>query len=127
MSSLSEKQANEDRINNIFSPRLPDTPPKAVNAFSDGTSPESVGSGQSTEKLTLVDGWYQSSNYVAGVSGWKIDAQGNVEFGNGKFRGDISGSTGTFGGLKINNPTNTIIVNDGTNDRVLIGYLSGKF
>ena len=69
-----------------------------------------------------------SSNFKTGVSGYFLDnTTGDVEFGSGKFRGDISGSSGTFGNLHINSPSNTIIVNDGTNDRVLIGYLAGKF
>jgi phage-related protein len=31
-----------------------------------------------------------SGNYVAGVSGWALDAYGNVEFNNGVFRGTVS-------------------------------------
>jgi hypothetical protein len=42
------KLANDARINNIFNPPMPDAPPKAVNAFSDGTAPETIGSGQQT-------------------------------------------------------------------------------
>lgn len=40
----------------------------------------------------------QSNDYIAGKRGWKIDKAGAVEFGSGKFRGDISGATGTFSG-----------------------------
>lgn len=29
--------------------------------------------------------------------------------------------------IKIDGPNRRILINDGTNDRVLIGYLSGKF
>ena len=35
----------------------------------------------------------QSYDYVAGVSGWKIDSNGNVEFGSGTFRGALVGNT----------------------------------
>lgn len=38
----------------------------------------------------------QSPNYVQGVSGWTINADGTVEFNNGVFRGTIS--AGTFEG-----------------------------
>ncbi|MCX6822320.1 MAG: hypothetical protein NTW30_06105 [Candidatus Aenigmarchaeota archaeon] len=127
MTTLSERLLNDARINGVFNPEFPAEPPKAINNFSDGTPAESVGSGQSTDRASMVDGYWQSANYVPNVSGWRIDALGNVEFGSGKFRGNISGATGTFGNLKLNDPTNTIIVNDGTNDRVLIGYLAGKF
>lgn len=39
----------------------------------------------------------QSSNFN-GTVGWKIDAMGNATFTSGKFKGDISGSSGTFVG-----------------------------
>ena len=45
-------------------------------------------------------------NYVSGTSGWKIAADGSVDFNDGNFRGDITGSTGTFsGGINIGNGT----------------------
>lgn len=47
---------------------------------------------------TMTTGVFQSPNFNAGVSGWKIDSAGNVEFGSGKFRGDITGASGTFSG-----------------------------
>lgn len=36
-----------------------------------------------------ADGGLQSPNYVAGTSGWRIDGDGNVEFNDGTFRGDL--------------------------------------
>jgi len=38
----------------------------------------------------------QSANFVTGVSGCQILYNGNVEFNDGYFRGDISAATGTF-------------------------------
>ncbi|AXG42259.1 DUF1983 domain-containing protein [Photorhabdus laumondii subsp. laumondii] len=38
----------------------------------------------------------QSNNYVAGISGWKIDKNGNVEFVNIKARGEINAISGTL-------------------------------
>lgn len=93
MTALDEKIANDARILNIFNPPFPSEPPKAVNAFSDGTSQESIGSGLSTGKLTMVDGYWKSSNYVTGVSGWIITPTGDVEFASGVFRGALSAST----------------------------------
>jgi hypothetical protein len=45
-----------------------------------------------------VGSYIQSSNFITGVQGWKIDAAGSVEFGSGTFRGALSGATGTFSG-----------------------------
>ena len=44
----------------------------------------------------LNGGDFVSPNYSKGVSGWKIDSNGSVEFGSGFFRGDITGASGTF-------------------------------
>ncbi len=40
----------------------------------------------------------ESTNFSTGVSGWRLDADGNLEANNGNFRGDITGATGTFSG-----------------------------
>lgn len=45
-----------------------------------------------------VGSYIQSSNFITGVQGWKIDAAGSVEFDSGTFRGALSGATGTFAG-----------------------------
>lgn len=47
---------------------------------------------------SIVKGFLKSPNYNAGNEGWKIDANGDVEFNDGNFRGDITGATGTFTG-----------------------------
>lgn len=50
----------------------------------------------------MVDGAMQSRGYDPGVAGWSIDADGNVEFADGTFRGDIvAASIVTTGGLGI--------------------------
>lgn len=40
----------------------------------------------------------ESTNFSTGVSGWRLDADGNLEANNGNFRGDITGASGTFTG-----------------------------
>jgi hypothetical protein len=50
----------------------------------------------------IVSGYIKSANYVAGSTGWTINADGSVEFSNGTFRGYISASSGTIGGFTIN-------------------------
>lgn len=46
-----------------------------------------------TEASRVIRGHIQSGNFVSGSTGWKIDAQGNLEANNGTFRGAITGST----------------------------------
>jgi hypothetical protein len=44
----------------------------------------------------LIRNWMKSENYVAGVSGWPITKDGNAEFNDGTFRGQlVSGAPGT--------------------------------
>lgn len=54
---------------------------------------------------TLVRTAIQSADYVAGVSGWKIARNGDVEFNNGDFRGDVivTASDGTRVTILANN------------------------
>lgn len=54
-----------------------------------------------------VGSYIQSSNFITGVQGWKIDAAGAVEFGSGTFRGALSGATGTFSGTVTASTFNT--------------------
>lgn len=49
-------------------------PPGAVNAFTDSVSPSQLDSGELQGNTTVVDGYLKSQNYVAGVSGWYLDA-----------------------------------------------------
>lgn len=54
--------------------------------------------GNVNAQLNLIGGDLRSDGYVAGSAGWKIDSNGNVEFEDGYFRGDITGASGTFTG-----------------------------
>lgn len=71
-----EKQSNDDRINNVFNPTISAEPPKAVNAFSNGTAPESIGSGQKTGNWILGSGQTVSVN-ENGRMDW-YDNNGNI-------------------------------------------------
>lgn len=46
-------------------------------------------------------GELRSSNFSSGNSGWRIRANGDVEFNNGTFRGVITAASGTIGGTTI--------------------------
>jgi hypothetical protein len=45
-----------------------------------------------TSTRLLVEGTRQSANYLSGVSGWYVGADGNVEFNDGVFRGSVTGN-----------------------------------
>jgi len=49
----------------------------------------------------LKSGYFQSSNYVKGLSGFFINSDGSVEFGDGEFRGEITATSGAIGGFVI--------------------------
>ena len=49
---------------------------------------------------TLINGG-MSYNYKPNQSGWWISPKGDVEFGQGYFRGEITGATGKIGGFTI--------------------------
>ncbi len=55
-----------------------------------------------SKDLVMQNGSYRSNNFVTGSVGWQIDAEGNVEFSNGVFRGTITASSGTIGSWNIN-------------------------
>ena len=100
---------------------------RAMTFGESGVPSNFIKDGDMIVRLNVIDGYLQSNGYVEDTTGWRIDGDGNVEFESGKFRGDISAASGTFGNLTINVTEDAIIVNDGTNDRVLIGKLTGKF
>lgn len=57
----------------------------------------------SAKQITLatadsVDSYIQSDNFSTGSQGFRVTSDGNVEFNNGNFRGDITGASGTFSG-----------------------------
>lgn len=100
---------------------------KAKSMLEAGVPSNFIQDGDTIVRLNVVDGFLQSDGFISGQEGWRIDSDGNAEFESGYFRGSISGASGVFGGVSINETPETIIVNDGTNDRVLIGKLEGKF
>ena len=123
--------------------------PEFSNVFTNGISSRVIGSGDEARNANLVDGYLQSGNFVTGSVGWQIKSDGIAEFESGYFRGDITAATGLFGGtigfenvaagtnanalnvgsgnVKIDGANERILINDGTNDRVLIGKAAGLF
>lgn len=54
--------------------------------------------GNATISFAKIANDIQSTNYQAGVAGWRLDKNGNLELNNGNFRGTISGADGYFSG-----------------------------
>lgn len=79
---------------------------KTSSAFESGVPSNFIQDGDMVVRLSLIDGWLQSTDFVTGVSGWRIRPT-DVEFGNGYFRGDITGSSGTFSGTVSIGPATT--------------------
>ncbi len=69
------------------------------------------------ENVTLFGSAIQSSDYVSGSTGWKIDGTGVAEFADVYVRGDINAETGTIGYWNISSPGVTRTIGD----RVLFG------
>lgn len=66
----------------------------AANAITaDKVKANAIGAEQIAAFYMEVGKYIRSSNYVAGSAGWAIDADGNVEFNDGTFRGDVVAGT----------------------------------
>jgi hypothetical protein len=72
-----------------------------------GVGSEAISASQLSEEVEILDKSIQSSNYLSGEDGWKIDGSGNAEFGNVFVRGDINAETGTIGYWNISSPVVT--------------------
>ena len=64
---------------------------RGVTGITPNTQPtiKDVGGG-----MSLMTNNLQSPNYKAGTNGWRLFSNGDVEFGSGKFRGDITIGSG---------------------------------
>ena len=51
------------------------------NQVTNVVSPANFNSSQSNSQVSVVAGFYQSSNFVSGLVGWQIQANGDVKFG----------------------------------------------
>lgn len=60
-----------------------------------------------------VSAYIQSSNYVAGSSGWIINGNGNAEFAAASIRGQLTASQINSNGLQIKDSNGTVILGAG--------------
>lgn len=86
-----------------FDDFMTDTPPIPLKPFKSDASelPATLSGGGWKGNFVITDGYLQSQDFVTGTSGWRIDADGDVEFSSGTFRGSITSTSGTIGGWTI--------------------------
>jgi len=100
----------------------------------DSTGQIRVGSGNDIIVLSSVNSTYRlwAGNSSAGSAVTQLEKSGKFITTNGVFTGDITAKSGdfagpvTFGGnsnVKIEGNNERILINDGTNDRVIIGNI----
>lgn len=83
------------------------------NAFITNAMIVSVSASRITAGVISVGNYIQSSNYVPGVSGWKILGDGNAEFAAGVIRGQLTAGQIDSRGLTIRKADGTIILDAG--------------
>lgn len=72
--------------------------PENPQANTPAVVPENTNIQNSANGSVVGSGTVQSPNFAPGASGWRLDSNGNLEANDGKFRGDITGASGTFSG-----------------------------
>jgi len=66
------------------------------------------------KNIVMENGWYQSADFLSGSTGWRFDADGNLEASSGTFRGTLEAVSGTFNSL-YTNAVNAITIGYGGN------------
>jgi len=109
---------------------------KIANLAVDNAKISSLAVDKLTAGSIAVGEHIQSTGYVAGSAGWRIDGNGNAEFSNVTVRGNVTGSTitgGTISGALITGATlqtaatGQRIVMDTQGLLFLAGATTGKF
>jgi len=65
--------------NHMSKPPLFESPTEARNAFTQGVATGLIGSGTISANQTWANGHFQSKNFIAGESGWKLGSDGRIE------------------------------------------------
>ena len=125
----------EDAFNDITAKKLPRT--QGIGGLSDLRSIAAlqVGVGSRAVKSDESGLWLGANKFVDAP--FSVDMQGNLVASSATFSAYISKAgtsqalTGDFNlndaNVKIDGANKRILINDGTNDRILIGYQSGGF
>ena len=109
------------------------TTAKIGDAQIDNAKIASLNASKITAGSLQVGSFIQSADYVAGVSGWRINADGSAELNNVTSRGNINATSGSITGATIIGGTISTatsgqrIVFDSTGLKFLTGATSGKY
>ena len=87
---------------------------KIANLAVDSAKISSLSADKITAGSISVGQYVQSSNYVSGSAGWKIDGSGSAEFGAASIRGQLSASQINSNGLSIRAADGTVILSAGS-------------
>jgi hypothetical protein len=80
---------------NLEKPGLFSSIPTAIQSnISNAVAPQNIGAG------SIID-YLQSPNFNSGITGWQVNANGDVEFNNGVFRGTLTAASGSLGAITI--------------------------
>lgn len=96
---------------------------KIGNAAIDDAKIANLSAGKITAGSLSVGSYIESSNYIAGSQGWKIDGGGTAEFGAASIRGQLTAAQIDSRGLSIRDAANNIILNAGTG--AFLGNVTG--
>lgn len=80
------------------------------NAAIDNAKIVNVSAAKLTAGSIAVGQHIQSSNYVAGVSGWRVNGDGFAEFGAASIRGQLTAAQINANGLTIRKPDGSIVL-----------------
>ncbi len=94
-----------------------------ANSAVDDSKIADLSVGKLTAGSIAADQYIQSSNYLAGTSGFRLNANGTAEFGAASIRGQLTASQINANGLSIRDTSGNIILNAGTGD--FTGSLNG--
>ena len=87
---------------------------KIANLAVDSAKISSLSADKITAGSISVGQYVQSSNYVSGSSGWKINGDGAAEFGAASIRGQLVASQINSAGLSIRAADGTVILSAGS-------------
>ena len=87
---------------------------KIANLAVDSAKISSLSADKITAGSISVGQYVQSSNYVSGSAGWKIDGSGSAEFGAASIRGQLVASQINSNGLSIRAADGTVILSAGS-------------
>lgn len=101
-------------INDAFIQNGTITNAKIADAAIDNAKIANLSADKITAGSLAVGQHIQSSNYVPGVSGWRVNADGTAELNNVSVRGTVNAQSGQFSGAIVGASINGSVITGGT-------------